>query len=151
MSRRARAALVAAALGLVLLLALPLGCALRKRDYIDDNLAILNAVPAYPGALEKYTNEASEYRNGDNELAPPTGWSSHRVYFVPRGVRMRQVLAFYDTELTRRGWRKQHPDCGAGAYEKDDAAILVNAGGVNPRDPTSDVDVGVDAHGADEC
>jgi len=33
----------------------------------------------------------------------------------------------------------------------DDAAILVNAGGVNPHDPTSDVDVGVDAHGADEC
>lgn len=147
----ARLGLVAVAIGLVLLIGLPLGCALRERKYVNDNLAILDALPVYPGSRDRGTDEDSEYRHGDNELSLPAGWSSHRVYSVPRGVRMRQVLAFYETELTRRGWRKQHPDCGPGAYEKGEARVLVNAGGVNPRAQYSDVDVGVDAHGADEC
>ena len=151
MGRRAKEVLVAVAISLLLLVGLPLGCALRKRDYIDDNMAILEQLPVYPGARERYTDEDSEYRDTENPLEPPDGWSTHRTYLVPRGVRMRQVLAFYETELTRRGWLKQNPDCGPGAYEKGEARVLVNAGGVNPRDPSSDVDVGVDAHGADEC
>lgn len=109
MGQRARIVLAAVALGLVLLLGLPLGCALRERDYVNDNLGILDALPVYPGSRERYTNEDSEYRHGGNELSLPAGWSSHRVYSVPRGVRMRQVLAFYETELTRRGWRKTEP------------------------------------------
>ena len=105
MGRRARMVLGVVAIGgLVLLLALPIGCALRECEYVKDNLAILDSLPAYPGAQEKYTNEDAEYRHGDNELSPPAGWSSHRVYSVPRGVRMRQVLTFYESELTRRGW-----------------------------------------------
>jgi hypothetical protein len=151
MGRRARFGLVAGAIGLVPLLGLPIGCALRERNYVRDNLAILNAVPVYPGSQELYTDEDSEYRHGDNELSLPAGWSSHRVYSVPRSTRMRQVLAFYEAELTRRGWQKQSADCGPGAFEKGGAAIQVNAGAVNARDPDSAVDVGVDAHGADRC
>lgn len=131
---------------------LPIGCAARERLYVDDNMDLLNSLPAYPGASELHTDRDAEYREpGSSELSLPDGWSSHRVYAVPRGVRMRQVLTFYERELTRRGWRRQSPDCGPGAFEKDDASILVNAGGVNPRDPDSTVDVGVDAHGTDQC
>ena len=108
MGRRAKEVLVAVAISLLLLVGLPLGCALRKRDYIDDNMAILEQLPVYPGARERYTDEDSEYRDTENPLEPPDGWSTHRTYLVPRGVRMRQVLAFYETEL-RRGWLKQNP------------------------------------------
>lgn len=142
---------VAAAL-VLLFVAVPVGCSVRKRLYVDDNMSLLESLPVYPGAREQHTDRESEYRDpGSGELSWPKGWSSHRVYAVPPGVRMRQVLAFYERELGRRGWRKRGTECGPGAFEKGEASVLVNAGSVNARDPSSNVDVGVDAHGADEC
>jgi hypothetical protein len=150
-TRRAKAALIGLAVLIVLIALTPIGCAVRKRMYVSDNTELLNSLPAYPGAREVHTDRASEYLDpDDSELTPPDGWSSHRVYAVPLGVRMTQVLAFYERELTRRGWRRQSARCGDG-FEKGEATILVNAGSVNAGDPNSTVDVGVDAHGADEC
>jgi hypothetical protein len=150
-TRRAKAALIGLAVLIVLIAVTPIGCAVRKRVYVSDNMELLNSLPAYPGTRVVRTERESEYRGpDDNELSPPEGWSSHRVYAVPLGVRMSQVLEFYERELTRRGWRRQRPDCGDG-FEKGEATILVNAGPVNARDPNSSYDIGVDAHGADEC
>jgi hypothetical protein len=151
-TRLKKAGLIVVAAVLLVVVATLIGCSVRKRMYVDDNIALLNDVPVYPGARELHTDRDSEYRDPDaSELSPPKGWSSHRVYAVPQGVRMTQVLQFYERELTRRGWRKQSPDCGPGSFEKGEARILVNAGAVNAHNPHSSLDVAVDVHGADEC
>lgn len=124
---------------------------LGEHEYVVENMRMLGDVPVYPGSRLQHTNRSSEYRDTEDPLVPPKGWASARTYRAPDGARMRDVLAFYDAALARRGWSATGAYCGHGYYTKGEGLIVVNAGGVNPRDPTSSYDIGVDAHGADEC
>jgi len=125
-----------------------------KRQYVAENKRILEDVPLFPKSRLLYAQGPSEYHDsdeGENPLAPPKGWTNLRSYHPPDGTRMNDVLDFYDAKLVPQGWHPTGTYCGRGTYERDENLIVVNAGGVNPRDPTSSYDIAVDSHGADEC
>jgi hypothetical protein len=75
--------------------------AINRRSYIAKNLAMLRAVPAYPGARLKRIDE-SGYRANGLPGAKIVGYGTTRVYVLSRSVKPRSVIAFYGRALRPR-------------------------------------------------
>jgi hypothetical protein len=82
---------------LVLLVALALtACGSKRQDAYDRaNLALLDRVPAYPGAAAPRTTTSGE----TNTKFGARDWT------LPKSATAARVVAWYERELQRRGWR----------------------------------------------
>jgi hypothetical protein len=83
------------ALFLVAVLAL-VGCGAKKSDaYTEANLALLDAMPVYPGATapKTTTSGAADVKFAGRDWKLPASASEH------------VVISWYETALQRRGWK----------------------------------------------
>jgi hypothetical protein len=129
-----RKALVAAA-GLVLLVALTatqLGYGVDRERYVAANEAILDELPAYPGARRTSTR-SSPYYEEDAAWSPVAGYTTLVFFELASDAEPEGVAAFYERELRRGGWRLvgklTEPPYAAGpilSFRRGGAALSVN-------------------------
>lgn len=88
-------------------LALVGGCGdedLERTPYVEKNLALLQAVPAYPSS-KRVRFVSSPYRENDTPDARVAGYGTTRVDAISSATPPAAVIAFYRRTLARDGWR----------------------------------------------
>jgi len=79
------------------------GCAPVDRDaYVLQNLAVLNGLPRYPGAIE--TSVSSTGASLETE-GPVVAYTTLALLRLPAGATPAEVELFYRQELRDAGWR----------------------------------------------
>ena len=88
---------------LACLAALVAGCGagddVERGPYVSANLALLDTLPAVPGARVIGTS-SSAYRDGDNPGARTAGYGTSREYRLPRGTSGAAAVDHYRRALT---------------------------------------------------
>jgi hypothetical protein len=147
--------------GIVLLLLAVWACGddedVEEADYIAANEAILDELPALPGAELTQTTTAP-YFEGDGAGAPVAGYTTNAVFRVPDGTSAEDVVSFYEEELSGE-WesrREESPivDQPTGerigtvitaTFTQDGATVSVNTDGIATGDST--FEIGIDSGG----
>jgi hypothetical protein len=105
----------------------PFGDSLDRERYIRDNVAVLEELPAVPGALMLGTS-SSECLARDTADTQVGGYWTTRVFALPRTVSATRAIALYGSELTKDGWRLVHESAAlAISARRGDAYVHVVA------------------------
>jgi hypothetical protein len=103
----------------------------NRRDYVAGNEAILNSLPAFPGAVKAHEVSTPDDRSEGGLSTRPNSYLTTVVYRVPRGTRGASVIRFYQTQLQRRGWERSKPPRVAD-FTRGEAFVAVNAAFLMP-------------------
>ena len=107
------------ALPLLAVLAL-VGCGAKESDaYTEANLALLDAMPVYPGAAGPKTSTSAA---GDVKFAG-------RDWKLPASATQRVVIRWYETALQRHGWKLVGESFGTIRAVRRGAALSVGVRG----------------------
>lgn len=102
------------------------GDGIDRGPYVSRNVALLDRLPAVPGAQAIGTS-SSAYRDGDNPGAQVAGYGTSRTYRLPRGASSAEAVDHYRRTLTP-AWTEV---AGTGEYvslRRGDAYLHVLAG-----------------------
>ena len=127
MTRAGTAVLAAAALvAIVAVLASLFGSGIDRGGYVAANEAVLAELPTYPGARVESTSSAPAYTD-ENTLA---GYTTLRLYELPRESTPAAVASYYERALVSGGWTVvERLDGPVLSFRRGNALVSVNLEG----------------------
>jgi hypothetical protein len=119
-------------LALLLAAALVAGCGdadpVDRNSYVENNVALLKTVPAFPGAKPGPV-DSEPYKNNEQPDAETIGYGTTRADEVPAATRPSAAIAFYRRALRARRWKELDVSAAPSvSLRKGDAYLHVLAG-----------------------